>query len=322
MGTIHKTNERNISVDFIKFLATLLVLNSHMDICYVKYPSLATGGAFGDALFFFISGFTLFMGRKTDFINWYKRRINRIYPTIIAMGIISYCIFGNTLSFFDVITAQDYWFLKCILVCYIFLYPVIYYDVKLSICFPVVLLMVLLAFGFSDFGGAFFYGIDNYFRWLFFASIMLFGGVVYKFNDRIVYKKWHLIAMPVCVIAWYGINILSAYNQNISILSWLPLVGICYFIYSIGKASWIAKLFDRKIIGNVLFIIGNLCLESYMIQMDIITDKLNHIFPLNILIITVLVLISAYFLRVLSAIIAQVFDSKPFDWKALLFYKR
>lgn len=57
--------KRDNAADFVKVIATLLVLNSHMGICYGSYSSLATGGAIGDALFFFISGVTLFLGGKT-----------------------------------------------------------------------------------------------------------------------------------------------------------------------------------------------------------------------------------------------------------------
>ena len=43
---------------------------------------MATGGAIGDALFFFCSGYTLFLGRNASFFNWYKRRINRSTPSL------------------------------------------------------------------------------------------------------------------------------------------------------------------------------------------------------------------------------------------------
>ena len=55
-----------------------------MELLYGKYNALATGGAIGDVLFFFCSGFTLFLGKMGRFDNWYKRRINRIYPTVFA----------------------------------------------------------------------------------------------------------------------------------------------------------------------------------------------------------------------------------------------
>ena len=81
--------KRDVAVDFVKVIATLLVLNSHMGICYGSHSALATGGGIGDALFFFVSGFTLFMGRKADFVNWYKRRLgaNFIRVTIISYNI-------------------------------------------------------------------------------------------------------------------------------------------------------------------------------------------------------------------------------------------
>lgn len=75
---------RDISIDVVKFLAVLLIINSHADICYVRFPMLATGGAIGDALFLFCSGYTLFWGGRNRFDNWYKKRISRIYPSVFA----------------------------------------------------------------------------------------------------------------------------------------------------------------------------------------------------------------------------------------------
>lgn len=54
--------QRDISIDILKFLAVLAITNSHMEILYGDYNFLATGGAIGDVLFFFASGYTLFLG--------------------------------------------------------------------------------------------------------------------------------------------------------------------------------------------------------------------------------------------------------------------
>ena len=86
---------RDISIDIMKCLAVILVMNSHMDLLYGKYSALATGGAIGDVLFFFASGYTILLGRGGNFFNWYKRRINRIYPTVFAMAIISAFFMGG-----------------------------------------------------------------------------------------------------------------------------------------------------------------------------------------------------------------------------------
>lgn len=60
--------KRNVGIDFLKFMAALLVVNSHIDIMYGKYSMLATGGTIGDILFFFCSGYTLFL--KPFEVKW------------------------------------------------------------------------------------------------------------------------------------------------------------------------------------------------------------------------------------------------------------
>ena len=54
--------QRDTSIDILKFIAVLAITNSHMELLYGKYSALGTGGVIGDVLFFFASGFTLFLG--------------------------------------------------------------------------------------------------------------------------------------------------------------------------------------------------------------------------------------------------------------------
>lgn len=152
-------------------------------------------------------------------------------------------------------------------------------------------------------------------------SIMLIGGWIYLNSNKLRYVWWSIPTMFLCVILWYGCNFIGKGNW-LQLLSYIPLVGICVALYSIGKHPLIEKLFGEKICGNVLFIIGNLCLESYLIQKYIFTDALNRFFPLNIPVIMIAVLIASYCLHLLSGIISQIFDSKSFDWKALLLFKK
>lgn len=126
--------------------------------------------------------------------------------------------------------------------------------------------------------------------------------------------------MFICVIAWYGVNYIAK-GSWVQLVSFIPLAGFCVFAYQLGRLSLIEKCFSNKVVGNILYIVGNLCLESYLIQKLIFTDALNHWFPLNIPIIMVAVLLAAYVLHMLSEIISQIFDSKPFDWKLLFLRK-
>ncbi|MCD8289910.1 MAG: acyltransferase [Prevotella sp.] len=120
---------RNIGIDILKCAAAIFITNSHMDLLYAKYSELATGGALGDSLFFFCSGFALFMKPSqrvgNDFSNWYKKRINRIYPTILAIAIIK-CLFANyNANIINILLYGGGWFCTCIMVYYIFVYQIV-----------------------------------------------------------------------------------------------------------------------------------------------------------------------------------------------------
>ena len=315
------THTRNYAIDFVKVIATLLVLNSHMGICYGEYSILATGGGLGDALFFFVSGFTLFLGRKANFIDWYKRRLGRIYPPIIAVALVSCFIFRNQESLISVILAKNYWFIQCILVCYMLLYPIVRYELSLKVILPISLSIVVLSYFFLfNLEGQLFYGVDNIFRWMVYFCIMLLGGAVCTKRKYICKLKFPLIWILLWAFIWYGINFI-ANGTWIQLFSVIPLAGFAISVYELGESSFIKKCFSNKLMGNILYVIGNLCLESYLIQKLIFTDALNHLFPLNIPIIMLAELIASYILHMLSETISQIFDSKPFDYKRLFLRK-
>lgn len=121
--------KREYAIDFLKFFAALLITNSHLEVFDPTYP-LATGGSIGDVLFLFCSGYTLFMGKMGRFDNWYKRRLNRIFPPVICWGIISAFCFGAQNSIDRVIVNGGGWFVQCILLYYILAYPIRKYMTK------------------------------------------------------------------------------------------------------------------------------------------------------------------------------------------------
>lgn len=93
--------ERVVSLDWLKCLAALLIVNSHIGVCYGKYAALATGGAIGNAIFFFCSGYALSLGRFDRFDNWYKRRLFRIYPSVVARVLVIAPIIAVITAFFS-----------------------------------------------------------------------------------------------------------------------------------------------------------------------------------------------------------------------------
>ena len=89
--------KRDYSIDVLKCLAALIITWSHFEKPLGEYSFLATGGAFGDALFFFCSGYTLFLGRRAKgfTINFF-----RIWDKVFLLlsSFISSYIKGNVLQ--------------------------------------------------------------------------------------------------------------------------------------------------------------------------------------------------------------------------------
>lgn len=312
-------NERDTAVDFVKFIAVFLVMNSHMGICYPKYQFLATGGAFGDALFFFVSGYTLFLSRTVSrFDNWYKRRIRRIYPSLFATAIIGTFAFGKEYSFISVVLAKQYWFIQCIF----FLYPLLYlakkYIKRHWLLLGIMTTLVMAAFPLIRNNDSFIYG-GGYYRWAVYLVFMLFGAVIGKERKMIgQISIWlSLFLVVFFVVAWYGSVYLWG-SSWLQVFSILPLMGVVLAVYFVGMSKPVERVFHTDFIGPILISIGALCLESYLIQKMVFTDAWNSIFPWNIPIIMAIVLFVSYCAKILANVICQLFDSQEFNWGCVL----
>ena len=313
-----KSKQRDTAIDFVKFMALFLVLNSHMGDCYPQYQFLATGGAVGDALFFFASGFTLFLGsRGGRFDEWYKRRIKRIYPSLIAVAILGVLVFGRNDSFGDVIIAKRYWFVQCIFVLYPLLYLAKKYVSRHNVFLCVLTIIIMSVFPLLFNGESMFWG-GGYYRWAVFLLFMLLGAIIGKERERVKQLNvWLVLIMIIaCVLGWYGTVFLLA-KSSLQVLSILPMMGVVFSTYCLGRSLPFEQLLNSKF-GVVIISIGALCLESYLIQKMIITSDWNSLFPWNIPIIMLLVLIASYVAKVLANLIGQIFDSQPLNWKSVL----
>ena len=320
--------ERNISVDILKFMAVLLITNSHMDIMYAKYGVLATGGTIGDVLFFFCSGFTLFlkpMNGIKEFPNWYKRRINRIYPTVFAVAIYL-CLFWNSENnIIDVILHGGGWFVNCIMLYYIAVFFIGLYAKKRIYWIIVIVSVASLAW---------FYLIDRtfpynmylpdvgYLKWLCYFSFMLLGakiGMEGKSNNKSSWNNF-LLAM-LGIIGFYGFYITGMKWEKlewIEVYNFIPLLFGIYYLYQWGNSSFARNIYNNKVTRFIVRFVGGLCLEIYLTQMPLISTKLNHIFPLNLIIVFFVIVVIAYLVRCLARFISQTFKDEPYNWKKIV----
>lgn len=313
---------RNTGIDWLKALAVILVMNSHMNMCYPKFGFLASGGAIGDALFFFVSGFTLFLGRHMRFDNWYKRRISRIYPSIIATAIIVWLLWNNTDSIGDILLGKRYWFIGCILVYYVLLYPIktLKNGSYASHCMIIgAVISVLLYFLFFNNEKPFYAG--SFFRCIAFFLIMLQGAIMGKSANNYRFQKKHVFFFFLSIGLFYCFFYLGNHNALI-LLSFASLFGVTRYGYLMCSAPLLEKLYHNKYICQIVYIISQCCLEVYLIQKYVFTKSLNDIFPLNIVIIMIAVLLMAYIVKVVAELILQTFKTEPYEWKKMLLWKR
>lgn len=321
--------KRDLSIEILKAIAAILVMNSHMGRMYTGYSALATGGAIGDALFFFCSGYTLFWGKSCNFPNWYKKRIQRIYPTIIVMALINASYNISQIRYDIEANLGTGWFISCIFLYYILLFPIRkYFSNYLTlvlICFSAITISLYFCFGIEEKSSGNIYGA-TYFKWFFFFLYMLFGAICGKKSieetslEKVKQNSFiNLVLFVINIIVFYGIYIITKNKalESYQLFSLIPLFGICYFSWSICKSSIVTKMINTHIIGSSILFIGSLCLEIYLAQGLVFTTKLNHIFPLNIPIIMMGVIIMAYLVRCFSRLLLQSLRTEDYDWEAI-----
>ena len=314
--------QRDVSIDMMKFFAVLAITNSHMELLYGKYSALATGGAIGDVLFFFVSGFTILLGGVKTFDNYYKRRINRIYPTVFAWALVSCMVFGNDRNMVDIILFGGGWFVSCIMIYYVFLFFIRRYllnrlKLVLTICF---LVSALLYFPFAAGDEFNMYG-NTYYKWFHYFIFMLQGamlGLLAKERVVEVRSGWlEFVKVILCVGMFYGLCYFkSSKDYNfVQVLSLLPLSGVTYYVYRLCNAKGLKSLYSDTKAGWYMRAVGGLCLEVYLVQSSLFTDRLNDIYPLNILVVFLEILLVAYILRCVGRIWSQTFRESDYRWK-------
>jgi peptidoglycan/LPS O-acetylase OafA/YrhL len=95
-----------VDTRFLLFLAVVFVVNSHLEAYYPR-PYFAGDGLIGYSLFFFVSGLGLALSAKRGtrpFLQYYYRRILRIYPTVWFVAIPEAIVTGAILTF----SARDF----------------------------------------------------------------------------------------------------------------------------------------------------------------------------------------------------------------------
>lgn len=321
--------ERDYAIDIVKFLAVLMIVNSHADVMYPHLKILATGGAVGDCLFLFCSGYTLFMGGQKTFSSYYKRRINRIYPSVFAAAIFAHCLSMNPCIHFLQLLGGE--FIIAIMTYYVLLYFVRKYVMDklewiLGGVAVVSLIVYVTWFPYKyEVSSKGIYGITTLYRWIPYFGAMLLGAIIGLRGKELRYNAWSdFVKMMLCVAAFYSIQFAAKVYRTIApwqVVTLLPLMGITVYFYKWCNVGWMKRIYDSKCGNWIIMVIGGLCLESYLVQYSFFTDKLNGIFPLNLIIVTIIILLCSYLVRCLARWFTQTFQTEDYEWKKIFALK-
>ncbi len=318
MVDYYMEKKRNDGIDILKFFAVILILNSHFDTIYVPpFDKIATGGTIGDALFFLCSGFTMLLGRESNFFNFYKKRIYRIYPSVFAWAIIGVILFKRDDSLMTLV--QGGWFVNCIMIYYVPIFFIRRYcPNRVRTCIGGYTVLFVCVYILWNRPEDFNLLKDPWMKWWFLFFVMLLGAYLGKSCQELKTQKTDFLFFALSVICFYLFHYAKKYYMDIQVLSIPSLMGICYYGYRICSHTRIVNCYNNhKAVKWVVRFIGGLCLEIYLINLTLISDKMNSLFPLNVLIILTEIIVIAYVVRCLSKFLIQTFSKEDYRWKEI-----
>lgn len=279
----------------------------------------------GDVLFFSVTGFLL-INLRLNLLRWYWKRLIRIYPTVWIITL-TYIILGfynfNSLTLGEYLFfPTNYHFIASIVLLYIPYYIILKIDI-LSRNIPKlgIILFLLHAVIYVLIYDKSYYHIDNVrepmVRFLFFYAMLL--GAYFRINKEKfinLNSKFNWI-MLITSIGLYFVSKLAFSNYAIiseyQIINQLILMTTLYFIFKsvMGIANILENL-PSKIKRTINFI-STITLEIYLVQYVIIPVFSVVIFPLNWILITGTIIISATILHSVSAKFISIIDMKNYN---------
>lgn len=312
-------------INLLRILAAVCITNSHFANVW-PISGIASGGMLGDVLFFAISGYCLYRSefKPQDFGRWYIKRIRRIYITVILISLLT-CFFTGFPSsasgwIHTFIYPTNYHFVASIMVLYIVYY--VWMNLlkrwKISIGISavafsaVVLIIYVLTFDKS------WYHIDvvenHFIRFLFFASMLL--GAYFREReertDNYFLKgvgKTSMICI-VSVILYFAVRIAVPRFGLFSIqfLTWIAILIALYWIFRWAGALELYLLRLPAEISRCMAFAAGITLQIYLVQFPIIESFEGLVFPLNLLIITIVIIATAVVVYLADYVIQKGID--------------
>lgn len=291
----------------LRALSSCLITNAH----YIGiYPTdlLANGGLLGDVIFFAVSGYCLGNVKK-NFLEWYKKRILRIYPSVLIVTI-TYLLLGfytleehNILYYF--LYPTYYHFIASIIILYIPYYLVAKIDNHKMTRIALIVVGIIWSITYIFVYDKSYYHIDTVrepmIRFLFFVSMLI--GLYFR-QIKIIQKsgvlKW--ITMFGLVIIYFCSKILFVRNNGIATFQilnqWILVALLIVLFYCFNSIEFKCRTMNNTRFFQVISYISQHTLEIYLVQYVIIPICAENFgFPINWFMCTFAILVSATLVR-------------------------
>ena len=253
------SKKRILEIDILRAAAILLIVLYHAPLSTIadvsttvtSYP-LELVGFLGVSIFFFVSGFSLYISHRTisnrdDALSFYKKRMVRIYPLywVFVVGILifyrpSYVesviyVAGLQALLYPVfITSDIYHFVSVILVFYLLFPLLVFFDdyKKLIVVslIPFVFFAAMQLIGLSDPMFLRYYG-------LFVAGIIVGKTDVYGKIRQAKFKRYFIFTIPV-MGALLALWLASAERYFNSLILWAFLSNLFGIVIACGILYW------------------------------------------------------------------------------------
>lgn len=237
-------------------------------------------------------------------------------------ALLSAAMFHRHFDMVNIVIHGGGWFVTCIMIYYVILHFIRKFAIDhLLMVLGVTLLVSLGWYLVIDIPDDFnMYGA-TYFKWCHYFSFMLLGAIlgVRKSVDKVSLWKDSSLMLG-CVVVFYSILFMGRkipLIHDLQVVSLIPLMGVTYYFYKMCNSEQLKTLYQSKWIGPVMKTISGLCLEVYLVQSVLFTDRYNNLFPFNLFIMFVVILIVAYILRCLARWFSQTFKEGDYEWKAI-----
>lgn len=311
------------SISFINLLrafAVILITHAHTE--GVWPIDIHGGGALGNALFFVISGFLLHVNRESRFPKWYGKKLARLYiPLILVHMFLVFIHPARTDSILDWVGVGHYWFVPAIALIYIFIYVFLKYagcrNYRGGVLVAIAVYALLYTYFYSTLDT---FDADGHFMLRTSLGLieMLAGAGMRMYYDKLSRIKYPLgKAFAACML--YSISMVGAklsvglfyrgqFLQHFSAL----LFAVYLFSWGAAHEEKIRKFMSETKMGRLAQEISTLSLEIYLVQLPLLGDFKKLMFPLNLVVIILLIGICAAVLHKLSNLVMRITGSHGF----------